>query len=112
MDNSLEKLDNAYDGITYGRYNMPESYIKNHFKKGRSYEPGYFMSSSTSSRQADLVGLGGNVKITFEGYNGQSIEKISKFPSEKEVLFNADSAFEVEKVEKIDGVYHVILEEY
>lgn len=112
LSRALNKLDNPFNGITYGYYNMPEDYIKARFGRGDYYEPDYFMSSSKSIDEARKVGANANVEITFvDGYSGQMIEDISSLPSELEVLFDKESVFQVLKNDYRDGIYYITLEQ-
>lgn len=78
------------------------------YKEGHIIQEPSFLSTSTGSV------FSGNVqyKVTATGKRGASIQKLSHYKNEKEVLFAARTFFKVNKVEKSGGKTIIHMEEW
>lgn len=55
--------------------------------------------------------FGGNARITIKQHSGLALQRVSLFPSEREVLMPAGIRFKVTSVRKVGGVYHISMSE-
>ncbi len=55
-------------------------------------------------------GFGGNVRFTIRSLHGKRIDRLSRYPSEREVLFRAGTRFRVLKRERRGGIVEIELE--
>lgn len=76
-----------------------------------------FTSTSHNKKIATNFGLRGgtehsvNIVLEIKSKRGVILDGVTKFPNEQEILFDKGSEFKVIKVENIDGIDHIRLEE-
>lgn len=109
LKSALEKLDH-YQGVSFGSHQL-NSHIFSSLKKGGSFSPGFFMSTSSDPIVAETF-LKLPVEKTpesiaaVEGYffvvkneSGTPIDNLSQYSGEYEVLVHPDAQFEVLDIE-------------
>lgn len=100
LNKALEKLPN-YTGKVGRKTNLPaDAFAK--YKPGMVIEERAFTSTSTSSNV-----WSGTHTYEIQSKTGKDIEKLSKFPNEKEVLFKSGTRF---LVKSVSGT-HIVMEE-
>jgi hypothetical protein len=106
VNKALDKMP-KYKGVVKRGTTLTAEQIAQ-YKEGHIVQDNGFMSSSTGK------GFSGNVRytVTAHGIRASSIEKLSHYPGEKEVLFQARTFFKVNKVTKEGGVTHIEMEEW
>lgn len=100
----------TYAGQTFRTTTLPQSVIDTyaaHHKDGTPAIHNYF----TSTSKVESVGFNGNVRFDIEGKSGIDVERLSHYPDEKEVLFNAGAAFKVVGIVESNGITYISLEE-
>ena len=106
IDKALDKMPD-FKGDTFrqvrfgGRPDQMQEFLED-FKVGEDVSFKSYLSTSRSSFGTDLSNRD-DVVLTIRGKNGKAIEKLSKNPGEREVLFGRNSKFKV--VEKGKGKF-------
>lgn len=112
IDRTVEALDTlpSYSGKVYRGAEMPQAFFDEH-KPGAKVTYDAFTSTSTKS----LLSFKGNTEIMIdalpEDSAGKDIQKFSKFPHEKEILFPPGTDFIVLSHTEKDGRHFIHLKE-
>jgi hypothetical protein len=69
--------------------------MRNRLQVGDTFEDEAFLSTSSDARAA----FDGNTTFTIQGKTGRSVESISEFSGEKEILFMPGTKFRITKIE-------------
>lgn len=107
LDKALDKMP-KYKGITTRSIMLNEYELKEFLKKhriGSKIKYKAYTSSTIGSRYNELS----NVELYIKSKSGRDIRKYNK--EEQEVLFKRNTSFKIEAIEKIDNIYHIIMEE-
>lgn len=107
LDRALDKLP-IYDGIVTRSLqlnnNALQEFIDIH-KVDKIVEYRAYSSTTKGGRYNELS----NVELYINSKTGKNLEKYNR--EEQEILFKRSSLFKVKEVEKIEGVYHILLED-
>ncbi|MDZ7899902.1 MAG: ADP-ribosyltransferase [Arcicella sp.] len=112
LDEFLSKLPD-YQGIVFRGVNLPKYKIDEYFikfeRKERVIENAFL---STSLKTSEAYKYGTTVLQIFSR-TGKSVESISRYPYEKEILFRYNRQFEIVAIDfdKEDNKYFTVLEE-
>ncbi len=111
ISDGLGKLP-AVPGDTLRGTNLPDSVLDG-IRPGGSFSDPAFFSTSTSETVAQQFRAGGNTMFHVDGTSGRSIEGLSQFSSEAEILFDQGTRFTV--VDKVwndaGGYWDIFLKE-
>ncbi|MFC5408019.1 ADP-ribosyltransferase [Larkinella bovis] len=99
-----------YKGTAYRGTDLPADVIADYRKALKDGKPITHLAFTSTSRTSGKE-FNGNVKYVIESINGRSIEKLSQFESEQEILFDAGTQFKVLEVSDVGGVTYIRLEE-
>lgn len=89
----LKKLP-PFEGTSYRGTRLPLD-MRNRLQVGDTFEDEAFLSTSSDARAA----FDGNTTFTIQGKTGRSVESISEFSGEKEILFMPGTKFRITKIE-------------
>lgn len=109
LNQGLDKLP-SYQGTVFRGADLSSEQIETYKKALESNTPvvkNEFLSSSRERKTA----FNKNTVYRILSKTGKSIEKMSYFENEKEVLFKAGTKFKVVKIDDLGGQYSVELEE-
>lgn len=101
MNSGLDKL-NSYKGTVYRGADLTDEIFekyKNSLKTGKVIVEESYLSTSREEGSAFTK----NTFYIIKSKNGKQVENISKFMSEKEVLFKEGSKFKVNKIYTKNG---------
>lgn len=107
LDNALNKLP-EYKGLVTRSLELKENELQNFLnihEIDNIVEYKAYSSTTRGGRYNDLS----NVELYINSKTGINLETYNK--KEQEVLFKRNSLFKVKQIEKIDGVYHILLED-
>ena len=107
LDKALDKMP-KYKGITTRSIMLNEYELKEFLKKHRIGSKIKYKAYTSSTIGSRYNGLS-NVELHIKSKSGRDIRKYNK--EEQEVLFKRNTSFKIEAVEKIDNIYHIIMEE-
>ena len=113
IDKALEKLPPVKKDSSRTMF-LNEKTAKQFLNTHKEGSPvAYTSFTSTSTGRVLGTGLGGDIKVnmTIKGKNGRDISSLSKYPTEKEILFPRNSKFVVTKVNRSGNNVSVELKE-
>lgn len=107
LDNALEKFPKYNGDTTRSLILNKESlnvFLQNH-KAGNTITYKSYTSATVGDRYNDMS----NVELHIKSKSGRDIRKFNK--EEQEILFKRGTVFKIEAIEKIDDIYHIVMEE-
>ncbi len=104
LDDALDRLpDHSARGLKRGTTLTPNEIA--------GYVPGSVVTEAAFISASVGRGFGGNVRFTIRSLHGKRIDGLSRYPSEREVLFRAGTRFRVLSSRREGGLTKIELEE-